>query len=146
MLKLDTNAVIITRDVIWLKKIYWEYMGMTNMMKYNIEEDKEDGYPYVKTVENNNEKETEKETEPADDENTTPNQPKNERKIPLWQKNLQTFYNPVGREDNDELGKIAFLSMLEGSVNEPRFFHETWNHPELNERKSWQKANKNILI
>ena len=124
MLKLDTNAVIITRDVSWLKKIYWEYMGFTNVTKYNVKEDDE--------VDITKEKKTDQE----EDEIATPNQPKSERKIPLWQKNLQTFYNPVGRENDDEFGEMAFLSMLEGSVNEPRFFHEAWNHPELKERKS----------
>jgi hypothetical protein len=39
MLKLDTNAVILTRDIIWLNKLYWKYMGMTKLKKYQGKED-----------------------------------------------------------------------------------------------------------
>ena len=39
MLKMDTNAIIITRDIVWLNKIYWNYMGMTKKQMFNVEED-----------------------------------------------------------------------------------------------------------
>jgi Reverse transcriptase (RNA-dependent DNA polymerase) len=71
-------------------------------------------------------------------------------KIPRWQRNLQTFYNPLGREDdnidNTEYGEIAFLSMLEGSMDEPRFFNEAWNHSDNNERESWRQAIEKELL
>jgi hypothetical protein len=48
-------------------------------------------------------------------------------KIPHWQRNLTTFYNPeLGRV---ELAEYAYLRMLSG-YNEPRTFKEAWNHPD----------------
>jgi hypothetical protein len=58
-------------------------------------------------------------------------------RIPCWQQNLQTFYNPhPGRE---EVAENTYLSLLEG-MNEPKNFQEAWNHPELNEQENWRPA------
>ena len=67
MLKLDTNAVIITRDIVWLKKMYYEYMGMTKIKKYNVEEDKptdnESVINLIEDMENEGDDVTDKEQE-----------------------------------------------------------------------------------
>ena len=31
---------------------------------------------------------------------------------------------------------MAFLSMLEGSMNEPKIFNQAWNHPDNKEQYS----------
>ena len=54
MLKLDTYAVIITRDVVWINKMYWSYMGISNKQKYNIQEDKDDNTSIINLIEDNN--------------------------------------------------------------------------------------------
>jgi hypothetical protein len=59
-----------------------------------------------------------------------------------WQRNLQMFYNPLGQEKDDELGKIAFLSMLEGPINEPTIFQKAWDHPDKNKCEAWRTAIK----
>ena len=41
------------------------------------------------------------------------------QQIPRWQKNLQTFYNPSGCEVEEELGELAFISMMERSNTKP---------------------------
>ena len=51
---------------------------------------------------------------------------------------LQSFRT---RKD-DELGEIAFLSMLEGSINEPTIFQEAWDHPDKNKCEAWRTAIK----
>ena len=35
---------------------------------------------------------------------------------------------------------MAFLSMLEGSMNEPKNFNQAWNHPDKKEQQSWHQA------
>ena len=40
MLKLETNAVIITQDIVWLNKLYGDYMGITKAKTYGVMEDK----------------------------------------------------------------------------------------------------------
>ena len=54
----------------------------------------------------------------------------------------QTFYNPLGQEEDDELGEIAFLSMIEASINEPTIFQEAWDHPDKNKCEAWRTAIK----
>jgi Reverse transcriptase (RNA-dependent DNA polymerase) len=155
MLKLDTNAIIITRDIIWLKKLYWKYMGIMKVKKYQIEEDDNSNASIVELIDNFHEEkksversvveniEEEKTVEIKNNQFASMND--REERIPRWQRNLQTFYNPSGREDEDdvvslEYGEIAYLSMLEGSVDEPKIFNQAWNHIDDNDRKFWRQA------
>ena len=39
MLNLETNAIIITRDIKQLKKTYGEYMGLSNLKQFGVEPD-----------------------------------------------------------------------------------------------------------
>jgi Reverse transcriptase (RNA-dependent DNA polymerase) len=130
MLKLDTNTIIITRDIVWLKKTYGEYMRLTKSKKIGnysegadndnniLEEDHEELSDKILNIENDN---SEREKE----------------RMPCWQQNLQTFYNPhPGRK---EVAENAYLSLLEG-MNEPKNFQEAWNHPELHEQENWRTA------
>ena len=146
MLKLDTNAVILTRDVVWINKLYWNYMGMTNKKKYDIQEDMDDEASIIDLIKDNDENEEKTDAEPAKSRIELRKNNKIEttekQQLPRWQRNLQTFYNPLGREKDDELGEIAFLSMLEGSINEPTIFQEAWDHPDKNEREAWRMAIK----
>jgi hypothetical protein len=52
MLKMDTNAIILTRDVVWLNKIYWNYMGMTKKQMYNVEDDTDDEPSIINLIDN----------------------------------------------------------------------------------------------
>ena len=146
MLKLDTNAVILTRDVIWINKIYWEYMGITNKAKYHMQDDVNNKATIIDLIEDEDENQNSINTEKdKTGENMTKyNKNDNTKKlqIPCWQRNLQTFYNPSGREDDYELGEIAFISMMEESISEPTIFTEAWNHPEEKEREAWRTAIK----
>jgi hypothetical protein len=130
MLKLDTNAVILTRDVIWINKIYWEYMGITNKTKYNIQDDRNDEVTIIDLIEDENKNEINTEKDKMEENITKNNQNENTEKqqIPRWQRNLQTFYNPSGRDDDYELSETTFLSMMKGSINKPTIFTEAWNH------------------
>jgi hypothetical protein len=135
MLKLDTNAVILTRDIVWLNKLYWKYMGMTKLKKYQVKEDNNSSSSIIELIDHDhkdnkddagrdtdddeNKKQVEAEITQSDQLALT-----NEQQSPRWQRNLQTFYNPSGREDEDndnsiEFGEMAYLSMLEGSIDEP---------------------------
>ena len=69
-----------------------------------------------------------------------------QQQTPCWQRNLQTFYNPLGQENNDELGELAFISMMKGSINEPTMFTEAWNHPDKKECEAWQAGIKKEFI
>jgi hypothetical protein len=37
MLNLETNLIIITRDIRWLKKTYGEFMGLSNLQQFGVE-------------------------------------------------------------------------------------------------------------
>jgi hypothetical protein len=39
MLKFKTNVVIITQDIVWLNKLYSNYMGMSKTKTYEVTED-----------------------------------------------------------------------------------------------------------
>jgi hypothetical protein len=140
MLKLDTNSVIITRDIVWLKKMYNEYMGMTKMKKYNVEDDnhtnKESTFEIIEELDEEEDEFTDKEQE-----GTGNNQPVARRtrieKMPRWQRNIQTFYNP--NPGQEEFTEFAYLAML-GGVNEPRSFNEAWNNKDIEEQKNWRIA------
>ena len=99
MLKLDTNAVIITRDIKWLRKLYWEYMGMTKLKNYQIEEDNK--LSIVELIDEDEDESSNKnvKTDTIQDQEF---QSIKDKSIPRWQRNLQTFYNPIGREDDEE--------------------------------------------
>jgi hypothetical protein len=155
MLKLDTNAVILTRDIVWLNKLYWKYMGMTKLKKYQVEEDNNSISSIVELIDNDHEENKDDAGRDTDDdankktveaEITQSEQlvPMYEQQIPIWQHNLQTFYNPSGREDEDndsiDYGEMAYLSMLEGSIDEPNIFNQAWNHADDNECKFWHQA------
>jgi hypothetical protein len=45
MLNLETNNVILTRDIVWLNKFYGEFMGITKTTVYKIDLDEEDPEP-----------------------------------------------------------------------------------------------------
>ena len=140
MLKLDTNTVIITRDIKWLRKLYWEYMGMTKLKKYQVEEDNK--LSIVELIDKEEDEPSNKKVE-TDIIQNQDFQSTKDKPIPRWQQNLQTFYNPTRREDDEgsiEYGEMAFLSMLEGSMNEPKIFNQAWNHPNNKERKFWRQA------
>jgi hypothetical protein len=36
MLKLETNIVIITQNIVWLNKLYGDYMGITKTKTYRV--------------------------------------------------------------------------------------------------------------
>jgi hypothetical protein len=135
MLKLDTNAITIMRDIVWINKLYGEYMGISNKIKYNIQEDEYDATSVINLIKNNEKNET----------ITTLNNDERNKKTPKtlgWQKNLQTFYNPLGREDKEEMGELAFISMMEGSIQELTNFTDAWNHHNESECDTWREAIK----
>jgi hypothetical protein len=39
-----------------------------------------------------------------------------------------------------EYGEMAFLSMLEKSIDEPKNFNQAWNHADNKERNFWHQA------
>jgi hypothetical protein len=53
MLTLDINAVIITRDIVRLRKSYWKYKGMIKLKNYQIEEDNNSNLSIVELIDNN---------------------------------------------------------------------------------------------
>ena len=102
MLKLDTNMVILTRNVVWISKLYWDYMGITNKKKYNVQENMDNKTSIINLIENNDEGEYATYMEPnkSEKQSTKNNKIETEEKqqLPCWQRNLQMFYNPLGQE------------------------------------------------
>jgi hypothetical protein len=111
---------------------------MTKLKKYQVEEDNNSSLSIVELIDNNhedNKDDARRDTNNANEktyktEITQSEQlaSTNEQQIPRWQRNLQTFYNPSRREDEEkddmEYGEMAYLSMLEESIDEPNFFNQ----------------------
>ena len=125
-----TKKVWITRDIIWLNKMYGE-----NKIK-------EKGSDLTREIEIQGNEKVKQEIEYDQDddneqqeENEIPVEQTEKQRRPRWQQNLQTFYNPTP----GEIAEIALLSMLQGG-NEPHTFNEAWNHPDMEQRKKWRDA------
>ena len=92
--------VILTRNVVWITKLYWNHMGITNKKKYNVQEDVNNKTSIINLIENNNKEEyiTYMESNKSEKQSTKINKIEAEenKKLPCWQRNLQTFYNPIG--------------------------------------------------
>jgi hypothetical protein len=99
-----------------------------------VQEDMNNKTSMINLIKDNDEGEYVTYMEPNKSEKQSTKNNKNEieekQQVPRWQRNLQTFYNPLRQEKDDELGEIAFLSMLERSINEPTIFQEAWDHPD----------------
>jgi hypothetical protein len=115
-----------------------EIYGNDKLKKYQVEEDNNSSSSIVELIDNDHEENIDDAGRDMDDdankkkveaEITQSEQlaPTYEQQIPKWQHNLQTFYNPSRREDEEdddsiEYGEMAYLSMLEGSIDEPKIF------------------------
>jgi hypothetical protein len=142
MLKLDTNAIIITRDIVWLKKTYGEYVNSTNTID-NLNDEPVNETPWIELIEDGDEEEHRLNDE--EPEGTEENLPvirrTREEKVPRWKRNLTTFYNPNPGEEEEEHAEFAFISML-GGMNEPKTFKEAWYYEDIEEQKNWRIAIK----
>ena len=134
MLNLKTNRIILTRDIIWLKKLYGEYKGITEVNRTQvttIEDDDDDEPQVVEVLENE---------EPT--RARTPGKPSVTR-LAGEVRRLRTSYNPLEEfksTEDDEQSDLAMMHMDVDDVQEPDHFYEAWNHPDSNERKLWRKA------
>ena len=119
-LKLDTNRIIMSRDVTWLNKMYGDYNKKNEENELEIEIDVDE--------------ETDKFKKDSD-----------EIKVPREVRNLQTSYNDAEKifrdESNKEFVGFAFASeKVEDYPEEPQSFQEAWHHPNLTDREGWRNA------
>ena len=139
MLNLETNSIIITRDIKWLKKTYGEYIGLSNLQQFRVEPDESEKQLEVIELLDDEENFDDQESDKVEEQQDLINKQEKKKNTTMtrWQHNLQTFYNPnPGRK---ELAEFAFLSLLEG-YNEPKTFKGAWDHQDLTERENWRSA------
>ena len=158
-LKMGTKRVVLSRDVIWLNKLYCHYKNSfkTNYQSY-IDEFEEEVFDSVKE---SNEEESPKLTVPAmeqegeervvdDEEESTTEEdteivevetiPRPSKKLSHEMRNLHTFYNPTLEDmGNSEHAEFLFLS-TGNQVKEPETFNEAWFHDNPEEKIGWRDA------
>ena len=110
MLKLDTNTVIMKKRYDLDQECLVKCMGMTNMKRYNVQENGSDEKSNIELVKNNERKNDDGGEEPIRSNlrkrKRAPESPKCEQNratkntnLYLLAKNQQTFHNPTGRND-----------------------------------------------
>jgi len=145
MLNLETNAVIHSRDIIWLHKLHkdWVINESTTMI---TSEDDVIKLPIGKqfdTSENNK----------VNIENTENNKIKTNEKIFCKMRKLESWFNPQAKQaikiykDGREISleKVNLALLTTSSLNEPTTFDEAWNCEDEDHQKLWREAiNKEI--
>jgi hypothetical protein len=153
--KMDTNKVVLSRDVTWLSTMpemeeKQEKIDPTFERKDVLEEEgdkKTIEKPYLNESLPSQELEGELIDQDDDEEDELPREEYQIKtrsatqaavKFPRELRNLNTFYNPIASTEN-ELTEFIFLSMGLDQ-GEPASFEEAWEHPDPNERAGWRKA------
>jgi hypothetical protein len=140
MFTLDTQKVIMSRDIIWLNKVYGQYKGLKPGTTQIIDTDIEIEYQPVLTQTSDpivlEEQESEPVITPVPEEVTSEQKEKSKKHDRLRGelRRLNTSYNP------QEISDMAFISATTSSYTEPQTFKEAWNHAETDEREGWQGA------
>ena len=160
MINLQTNKVILTRDVIWLHQVYGVYKGLTQKHVTPLPNgDDNDDDDTVQTSKIRNEVEPavaghdgdgHMEDFPVDQINdinasdsesvaSIPNH--SDSRLQRELQKLDTFYNPTMKWASVEHVEIAFVSHIsDRAYIEPQTFNEAWYHPDQTEQKSWREA------
>jgi hypothetical protein len=137
MLNLDTNAIIKSRDIIWLKKMHVDWLK--NKSTTNLEEE-----DVLELLTGN---ESSKVEEEATNVDIVKKKKTNER-IVCEMRKLESWFNPQATKIVDELDRgreIVFeqvnLALLPTSfTKEPSSFEEAINCENKDDQKSWKEA------
>jgi hypothetical protein len=137
MLNLDTNAIIKSRDIIWLKKMHVDWLK--NKLTMNLEE--EDVLELLTGNESN------KVEEEATHLDVDEKKKKNE-KILCEMRKLESWFNPQASKIVDELDsgmeivlEQVNLALLTTSLTkEPSSFEEAINCQSKDDQKTWKEA------
>jgi hypothetical protein len=155
-LKMGTKRVVLSRDVIWLNKLYCHYK---NSLKYNFLQHMFSEDEVLDSVEKSNivgsqmsnepameqegelEEEEEKSVSSEDSEASDYRAKlRSSKKPPMEVRRLHTFYNPtIEGLANSEHAEFLFLS-AGTQVKEPETFNEAWFHHDPEEQTGWRDA------
>ena len=96
MLNLETNLIIITRDIIWFKEIYGEYMGLSNLQQFGVEPNESEKQLEVIELLDDEENFDDQDSDKVEEQHNLINEQEKKKNTTMtrWQHNLQTFYNP----------------------------------------------------
>ena len=124
-LKLDTNRIIMSRDVTWLNQLYGEYIKEDEPKQSEIEIEIED-----EINEDKIHKDAERKTRVSF--------------VPREIRNLQASYNDAEKiymEETKEFVGFAFASeKVEEYPEEPQSFEDAWNNLDSKDREGWREA------
>ena len=157
LLNIETNKIVLSRDVQWLNKMWGEYMNVKRVVPLqDYQEEIEDDEEENKASEGEIEKKVKLETG-RDETSENPQQLNRELRNLKWGANTEKGGNEIlGRTRSEtktirnETGNLAMESLfhelcLYSAVNtnnpdEPKTFEEAWNHPNSEEREKWREA------
>ena len=160
MLNTKTNAVIVTRDVTWTNKMFYQQEGNTTQQMIYIDTEKEMEKPTEQQDEFqvlSDETDTDKNIVSADLEGTNeePDIPEDVFKETYWRrlgrpmpreiKGLRTHNNPGLLDRSEGTAHFCFIVnnlkkkyILEDTA--PTTFREAWDHPRPHKREEWRNA------
>ena len=161
MLNVKTNAVIVTRDVYWTNKMWYEQEGSPRVKVEYVEtktEEKENEAPEIETQQNEQEDSDSEESQnlegtgsvsEEDDSPLSDTYWKNlGRNTPREIKGLRTYNNLGLMEQEEQAAHFCFLvNKLETKYSEeekmiPTTFREAWDHPNPYKCAKWRDAIK----
>ena len=131
MYKFDMKKVTQTRDIRWTKKLY----GETNLK--NIDEDSDSDFDSEYEIKEDEKLDDDEKYEKRDGD-------KVDKRVHNALKKLHTSYNPAlsALVVEDDLALVGGTDDLHKN---PITFMEAWNHPDKEEKVSWQTAIKKEL-
>ena len=145
MLNLKTYGIINSRDVIWLGKLYKDWI----LNKSTIVKDLDDEDDVLEIWKSKNSIEDIQQSDDVIDSNNNQN-----KRVYRQLKQLKSWFNPEatkavedyeqGRDINLSEANIALIST--NLVNEPVSFDEAWNNEDLKEQLKWREAIEKELV
>ena len=161
MLNVKTNSVIVTRDVYWTNKMWYDQEGSPRVKVEYVEtktEEEEKEVPEIEAQQDEQEDSDEEGSENSEGTGSVSNtddSPLSDsywknlgRKTPREIKGLRTYNNPGLMEQEERVAHFCFLvNKLETKYSEeekmvPTTFREAWDHPNPYKRAKWREAIK----